>query len=334
MKQALIFALSLVSISASQSSNAATFVRTNTEYCIRYYQPKLGADDNDIKRVCASYKDENLDRALRIMSEFNTTDYRGAIRIVMLELNNTSAYSCTMGKMRSGRNGLAIGDIISDCGGGGNRQESVRRVETPTRPHNDWYDETPRQPVQPREVAKPRVEVPYNPQPMPAPQRRSQDSDAYYVEPTGTLIGKIKKADFIREVAKWMNVKPSSISRVETDEYFGLVVGMIEALAQNLGKSERLYKVSFVVNGNEIACTGTDFAPHENGTLRYFTLHECTVNRQFGAMASKFGELNYDFQKNLSDKFREKMKQAEAKWSGDGNITFRKDVSDYLVIGY
>lgn len=331
----------------AQSSLAATFQRQDINRCVGYYMSKLGVDENEMRRVCSNYTDDNLDCAVNLMRSYGTSDHRGAIKVCILPLNReASTKDCTVKKMSEARSqgqSIDIPSFISDCRNPGastyrqqpdNYDSRSRQSQLP--PIGSTHTPTPSRVQTPSAVVPPPVvQVPARPQlPPETPRRRAEDSDAYYIPPSGMLIDKIKKADFVRETAKWLNIKPQDIRAVNTEEYLNMLNSMLETVAINyLGREVRIYVVTFTASGSEVSCVGTDFSPVENKGFRYFTIHNCSVNRQHGVLANKFGELNYSFMNNISAPFKERMKIAERQWSGD-DINFRKDVSDYLVIGY
>lgn len=170
-----------------------------------------------------------------------------------------------------------------------------------------------------------------------ANQQRAQVVQRQHtVHSVNYVIGKMNKAEFVEQIAKWLKVQPRLVSEIEVTDYFNVVNRMLETVAIKVGRQFRLYKVDFRVSAKSIRCTGTDFAPRnaDDSPTRFFTLHECTVNGQPNELSRHFGALNYDFLNGLTREIQEKIQQVSAQWHGEGNVNFNRDHSDYLVIAY
>ena len=282
---------------------ARTFQRSDLEACAQRYGNVLGiSDSQELQRVCANYKNENLDCAVAVIRQYGDRDHRSAIKICIMEFSEPRLRSCALGKM--------------------NEVQAQGRQVNITASIEDCRKPAPAPSTQPA------------PQPLPQPTRRYTEPQ-YYGGLTGKIVdGKINRADVGVAIMQWLNLGANKVRDLESESYFGLLDERLENLAISMGREVKLYKVSFFAAKKEVICTATDFAPNYKDANRYLTLHECTVNGQHGALSAQFGALNYSFINGLSPQFKERMKKAEQEWNGQGNINFRKEVSDFLVIGY
>lgn len=297
----------LLLIGAADLASAIQFQREDVLACTHRYKAPLGIQFTaEIQSVCENYTDGNLDCAINIMSEYGVKEYKPALNLCVMKFSKPRIQSCV------------IRDIgaVRRAGGEVNIAESTLKCDT----EGQKVDVA----TQPR-LAPPRPQNQSQPQIQPAREY---------------LIEKISKTHFREQVSLWLNRKPTQIQNIDFENYFSGLALVAETAAIRVSRPVKLYKIRFNVGAKLIECTGTDFAPRTienrptNNSSRHLSLHECSVDENFQGFAAEFTPLNYGYLDKIPASFKAHMNALSRKWSGDGNISFRKKDSEFLVIGY
>lgn len=308
MRHVLTLALAFASVSSfAVVQRSYDPSPAEVDACKRTYAERLNIRIGiEADRVCANYPRDILDCAVGVNHDFGTQDHRAAISLCTMKFSDGTLRRCAIDaatRTRSAGQTVDLARVIDDC------RAPRQRVDTSPPPaRRERFEPSPaRPPVS--DYTSPRVVPSYE----------------------SALLGKIAPGTFRAQVAKWINQAPESIRDVHVTRYFGILNQGLESLAVALGRPVRLHRIAFAVLGKQVSCVATEFTP----PYRYLVLDECVVNGQAGGMPQQFGALNYEFINQVSDDFKTRMNQIQKAWSGGaGNVSFRRDVSDFLVIGY